>query len=67
MPAGLKSAARYYVLRFWASVVDMSGVAPVTRTAEERQAATDGFIRPPDQFDQDVDDHHDYRGMHSGM
>jgi len=61
MPAGLKNAARYYLLRFWAYIVDMSGVAPIGRSDRESNAGDNTYIRPPDQFDE-VED---YR-MHSG-
>lgn len=62
MPSsGLKHAARYYLLRFWSGIVEMSGVAPVGS-----QSGPEGsFIRPPDQFDEaPYDDSH--RALHHG-
>ena len=47
MPSpGLKHATRYYLNRFWSTLVEMSGVSPAPQEPEG------SFVRPPDEFDE---------------
>lgn len=47
MPSpGLKYATRYYLNRFWSTLVEMSGVSPAPQEPEG------SFVRPPDEFDE---------------
>ena len=58
MPSpGLKHATRHYLLRFWSSIVEMSGGQPVTgSSAPLEPQATESYLKPPDEFDE-FDDH----------
>ena len=59
MPSpGLKHATRHYLLRFWSSLVEMSGGQPVTGSSAplSEPQATESYLRPPDEFDEY--DHH---------
>ena len=65
MPSpGLKHATRYYLLRLWNSLVEMSG-GPSTQQQQQQQQQQqsqqpDGetYVRPPDEFDHEFLDAH---------
>lgn len=62
MPSpGLKHATRYYLNRFWSTLVEMSGVSPAPQEPEG------SFVRPPDEFDEydqnPPSDYHHHHGM----
>ena len=52
MPSsGVKHATRSYLLRFWHTVVEMSGVSPAPQEPES-------FVRPAEEFDDFDADYH---------